>query len=227
MLANTIAAARDAGATILFPANVYVFSAASPATVDETTPRRPTTRKGKVRLEMETMLARASEEHGVRVIAVRAGDFFGPGTVSSWFSQALAQRRAGGEVRRDAGQARRRACLGLHTGRRRDIRTARRPAVRARPLHPRAFRRALRRLGTGPRGGRAPRDRAHGPADPAVPLDRPSGSAPPSCASCAKPSKCAGCGRPASRSTTAGCAAWIGEEPHTPLDDAVRNALAG
>ena len=91
MLANTIAAARDAGATILFPANVYVFSATSPATVDETTPRHPTTRKGKVRLEMETMLALAAQEHGVRVIAVRAGDFFGPGVASSWFSQALAK----------------------------------------------------------------------------------------------------------------------------------------
>jgi nucleoside-diphosphate-sugar epimerase len=91
MLANTIAAAREAGATILFPANVYVFSASSPATVDELAPRRPTTRKGRVRLEMEAMLARAAQEHGVRVIAIRAGDFFGPGIASSWFSQALAK----------------------------------------------------------------------------------------------------------------------------------------
>ena len=90
MLANTIAAARAAGATVLFPANVYVFSPASPDRVDETTPRRPETRKGKVRLEMEEMLERAARE-GVRVIAVRAGDFFGPGVVGSWFSQALAK----------------------------------------------------------------------------------------------------------------------------------------
>lgn len=91
MLENAIAAARRAGATILFPANVYVFSKDSPARVDEASPRRPLTRKGQVRLEMEDMLARATEDHGVRVIAVRAGDFFGPGIKSSWFSQALAK----------------------------------------------------------------------------------------------------------------------------------------
>ena len=92
MLRNTIAAARVCGATILFPANVYVYSRVSPAIVDETTPRRPETRKGQVRLEMEQMLADAAEQHNLRVIAVRAGDFFGPRVVNSWFAQALARR---------------------------------------------------------------------------------------------------------------------------------------
>jgi nucleoside-diphosphate-sugar epimerase len=49
----------------------------------------PTTKKGKVRLDMETMLAQAAKAHGVRTIAVRAGDFFGPGVVGSWFAQAV------------------------------------------------------------------------------------------------------------------------------------------
>jgi nucleoside-diphosphate-sugar epimerase len=96
MLANAIAAARTSGAqasgkTVLFPANVYVFSPASPALVDEEAPRRPTTRKGQVRLEMETMLEAAACDHGIRVIALRAGDFFGPGVVNSWFAQAMAK----------------------------------------------------------------------------------------------------------------------------------------
>ena len=90
MLANTVAAAKAAGATILFPANVYVFSSSSPL-ASETTPRQPTTRKGQVRLEMEAMLEQAARAHGVRVIAVRAGDFFGPGVGNSWFSQAMAK----------------------------------------------------------------------------------------------------------------------------------------
>ncbi|BAM89157.1 conserved hypothetical protein [Bradyrhizobium oligotrophicum S58] len=91
MLANTIAAARAVGATIVFPGNVYVYSSASPSVVSETTPRQPTTRKGQVRLEMEEMLEQAAREHGVRVIAIRAGDFFGPGVGNSWFAQALAK----------------------------------------------------------------------------------------------------------------------------------------
>lgn len=91
MLANTIAAAKANGATILFPANMYVFSEHAPERVDEFTMRQPNTRKGKVRLEMEVMLEQAASNDGVRVIALRAGDFFGPGVVNSWFAQALAK----------------------------------------------------------------------------------------------------------------------------------------
>lgn len=91
MLANTIAAARRAGATIVFPANVYVYSPAAAQVVDEATPRQPETEKGRIRLEMEGILERAARDDGVPVIAVRAGDFFGPGVVSSWFSQAVAK----------------------------------------------------------------------------------------------------------------------------------------
>ncbi len=91
MLANTIAAAKTVGATLLFPANVYVYSTASDALVNEASPRNPTTRKGQVRLEMEQMLERAVQAGGLRVIAIRAGDFFGPGVTSSWFSQAMAK----------------------------------------------------------------------------------------------------------------------------------------
>ena len=91
MLANSIAAAKATGATILFPANVYVFSPASPDAVNEAAIRAPTTRKGQVRLEMEIMLAEAADRDGVRVIALRAGDFFGPGIVNSWFAQAVAK----------------------------------------------------------------------------------------------------------------------------------------
>ena len=91
MLANTINAAKASRAIILFPANVYVFSSASPEQVNEKVPRVTTTRKGQVRLEMEMMLENATRLQGVRVIALRAGDFFGPGVTNSWFSQAMAK----------------------------------------------------------------------------------------------------------------------------------------
>jgi nucleoside-diphosphate-sugar epimerase len=101
MLANTIAAAMASGATILFPANVYVFSPESGALVDEAAPMAPTTRKGQVRLEMEAMLAEAAKRHGVRTIAVRAGDFFGPGVQGSWFAQAVAKGGRSAKVIKD------------------------------------------------------------------------------------------------------------------------------
>jgi nucleoside-diphosphate-sugar epimerase len=91
MLQNTIAAAIDTRATILFPANIYIFGNDTPATASEVSARLPTTRKGLVRLEMEKLLADASRSHGIRIIAVRAGDFFGPGVRNSWFTQAVAK----------------------------------------------------------------------------------------------------------------------------------------
>lgn len=101
MLANTIAAAKSSGATILFPANVYVFSPESGALVDEATPMAPKTRKGQVRLEMEAMLADAAKRHGVRTIAIRAGDFFGPGVHGSWFPQVVAVGGRSAKVLKD------------------------------------------------------------------------------------------------------------------------------
>ncbi len=91
MLSNTIAAAKAASAAILFPANVYVFSSTSAGELDENAPRSPTTRKGQVRLEMEQMLERAALNDQVQVIILRAGDFFGPGVSNSWFAGAMAK----------------------------------------------------------------------------------------------------------------------------------------
>jgi nucleoside-diphosphate-sugar epimerase len=89
MLANTIHAASIAGATILFPANVYVYGPQSGSVVNETSPKLPTSDKGKVRLQMEQMLEEAATMFGVRSISLRAGDFFGPGVTGSWFSQCV------------------------------------------------------------------------------------------------------------------------------------------
>jgi nucleoside-diphosphate-sugar epimerase len=78
MLASTIAAARASGARILFPASVYNYAPDSGASIGETAPQQPVTRKGRIRARMETMLRDAASE-GVRTIVLRAGDFFGPG----------------------------------------------------------------------------------------------------------------------------------------------------
>lgn len=88
MLDNTIAASQANGAAIAFPGTVYNYGPDAFPLLGETSPQMPSTRKGAVRVEMEQRLGRASEE-GVRVLIVRAGDFFGPHTGGSWFSQCL------------------------------------------------------------------------------------------------------------------------------------------
>jgi nucleoside-diphosphate-sugar epimerase len=84
---SAIEIAEQSGATLMFPANVYNFGAGMPAVLDEATPMQPTSRKGKLRVEMEQRMREASDR-GVRTIFLRAGDFFGRGR-GSWFDLVL------------------------------------------------------------------------------------------------------------------------------------------
>ncbi|HEY2659148.1 MAG TPA: NAD-dependent epimerase/dehydratase family protein [Caulobacteraceae bacterium] len=91
MIDNTIAAAKATGARILFPGTVYNYGRETFPLVGEAAPQKPRTRKGLLRVIMEQRLAAASRD-GVRVLIVRAGDFFGPrSSASSWFGQGLVQ----------------------------------------------------------------------------------------------------------------------------------------
>ncbi|MCX5516273.1 hypothetical protein C3941_17335 [Kaistia algarum] len=88
MLDNTIAAAKAVGARIVFPGTVYNFGPETFPLVGEDAPQRPLTRKGKIRTEMEARLERAAMT-GTPVLLVRAGDFFGPSVGNSWFGQGI------------------------------------------------------------------------------------------------------------------------------------------
>lgn len=85
MLDNTIAAARESGARVLLPGTIYNYGAGTSALLSESTPQRPSSRKGAIRVEMERRL----QQSGVPVLIVRAGDFFGPRPGNNWFSQGL------------------------------------------------------------------------------------------------------------------------------------------
>jgi nucleoside-diphosphate-sugar epimerase len=89
MLESTLAAARATGARIAFPGTVYNFGPDAFPLLSESSAQRPLTRKGAIRVEMEERL-KAAAANGVKVLIVRAGDFFGPrSTGNNWFSAAL------------------------------------------------------------------------------------------------------------------------------------------
>lgn len=88
MLESTIAAAARSGSLIVFPGTVYNFAPETFPLVAEDAPQRPRTRKGKIRVAMERRLSEASQG-GARVLILRAGDFFGPNTANSWFGAAM------------------------------------------------------------------------------------------------------------------------------------------
>jgi len=93
---SAIEAAEQSGATLMFPGNVYNFGAGMPAVLHETTPFAPTSRKGKLRAEIELRLREASDR-GMRTIILRAGDFFGQGR-GSWFDLVLTKEIAKGRL---------------------------------------------------------------------------------------------------------------------------------
>ncbi|WMJ69446.1 NAD-dependent epimerase/dehydratase family protein [Stenotrophomonas sp. 24(2023)] len=88
MIDNSIAAARQAGATLVLPGTVYNYGPDAFANPHEQAPQHPATRKGALRVALEEKLQAASAE-GLRVIILRAGDFFGPRPGNNWFSQGL------------------------------------------------------------------------------------------------------------------------------------------
>lgn len=70
---DVTAAAKASGATVIVPGNVYNIGG-EPGEWSETTPHRPTTKKGRIREQME----RAYEASGVQTIVLRAGNFIDP-----------------------------------------------------------------------------------------------------------------------------------------------------
>jgi len=88
MLENSIAAARENSALVVLPGTVYNYGPDAFPSISEDSPQNPRTRKGAIRVEMEKRLERAAAD-GVASLIVRAGDFFGPRAGNSWFSQGL------------------------------------------------------------------------------------------------------------------------------------------
>ncbi|MEA1675870.1 NAD-dependent epimerase/dehydratase family protein [Nitrospirillum sp. BR 11163] len=88
MLDNTIAAAKAVGARIVLPGTVYNYGPDALPNLTEESPQNPVTVKGGIRVAMERRLRQASTEGG-RVLILRCGDFFGPRAGNNWFGQGL------------------------------------------------------------------------------------------------------------------------------------------
>ena len=70
---QVIGAAKASSATVIIPGNIYVYGERV-GLLDENTPHRAKTRKGRIRIEMEAAYEKASQD-GVQSIILRAGDF--------------------------------------------------------------------------------------------------------------------------------------------------------
>lgn len=94
LTAAVIAAGRASGARLYVPGNVYTYGAGMPARLTEATPVAPSSRKGRLRVEMEAAYAAS----GCRVLVLRGGDFIGLGRSGNWFDAQIAARVEAGRV---------------------------------------------------------------------------------------------------------------------------------
>jgi nucleoside-diphosphate-sugar epimerase len=85
------------GARFMLAGNVYNYGETMPARIDEATPQRPTTAKGRIRVEMEHALERRAASGRLRATVITAGDFFGAGS-GSWLDQVVVKPIASGRL---------------------------------------------------------------------------------------------------------------------------------
>ncbi|RUV38271.1 SDR family oxidoreductase [Mesorhizobium sp. M7A.F.Ca.MR.148.00.0.0] len=92
MAQNVMAACHANGALHLFPGTVYNYGSPMPAVISEDTPFHPSTQKGRIRCAMEELFRREADAGRVRTILLRAGDFFGGTGSGSWFDLIVAAK---------------------------------------------------------------------------------------------------------------------------------------
>jgi nucleoside-diphosphate-sugar epimerase len=85
MLENSIAAAQVNGARLALPGTIYNYDPRVSSVIASDSPQQPRSKKGAIRVEME----RTIEHAGIKALILRAGDYFGPRPGNSWLSQGL------------------------------------------------------------------------------------------------------------------------------------------
>ncbi len=77
--------AKQTGATVIIPGNVYVFGETTPGPWSQDAPHGAQNTLGRIRIEMEASYRAA----GVRTIVLRAGDFLDTQASGNWFDEIV------------------------------------------------------------------------------------------------------------------------------------------
>lgn len=91
---QVIQTAKETGATVLVPGNLYNYGADMPAVLSEHTPHRASNPLGRIRIEMEQAYRKA----GVRTIILRSGDFIDTAASGNWFDKIITAKAAKGRI---------------------------------------------------------------------------------------------------------------------------------
>ncbi|RYM06641.1 NAD-dependent epimerase/dehydratase family protein [Sporolactobacillus sp. THM7-7] len=85
LITNVVSATKKQEAKLAVVDNIYAYGRNPGRKVSETTPKRPHTKKGKIRLESEKII----KESGVKALIAHFPDFYGPNAKSSLFYYTL------------------------------------------------------------------------------------------------------------------------------------------
>lgn len=101
VMRNAIDACRKHDARLVFFDNIYMYDRDRLSPMDENTPVRPTSAKGKVRAEIAGQLMDAVQKGDVEALIARCADFYGPGKQpNSVLTQTVFERLAAGNAAR-------------------------------------------------------------------------------------------------------------------------------
>ena len=93
---SAIEVAETAGATLMFPGNLYNYGAGMPSVIDESTPMQPTTRKGDIRVEIEQRMQEAAERGCAPSFCAPA--ISSAAAAAPWFDLVITKQLARNEV---------------------------------------------------------------------------------------------------------------------------------
>jgi nucleoside-diphosphate-sugar epimerase len=95
--ARVVEAMGKSGKTMLFPGNIYNYAANEPVLTPGLN-QNPATPRGAIRVRSEELLEAAARRGDIRVVILRAGDFFGPDCSADWFDQVMLREAVKGRV---------------------------------------------------------------------------------------------------------------------------------
>lgn len=94
LTAQIIDTAKDTGAAVLIPGNIYNYGTDLLQILTEDTPHRATNPLGRIRIEME----QAYKSAGVKTIILRAGDFIDTQNSGNWFDRIITAKAHKGRI---------------------------------------------------------------------------------------------------------------------------------
>lgn len=94
---RVLQALGTSGKTMLFPGNIYNYCG-SERVITAQLEQKPQTPRGEIRKRVEQMFEAAAARGDIQAIILRAGDFYGPGSVTDWFDLAMFREADKGRV---------------------------------------------------------------------------------------------------------------------------------